>query len=51
MSNGLNSDGFFQLVLITAIMLNALKTEFIFTFWGTTFTLSLISLSMFNIKK
>jgi len=46
-----DTDNLFQLVLITAIILNALKTEFIFTFWGTVFTFSLISLSLFNIKK
>ena len=46
-----DTDNLFQLVLITAIILNALKTEFIFTFWGTVFTFSLFSLSMFNIKK
>jgi hypothetical protein len=46
-----DTDNLFQLVLIATIILNATKTEFIFTFWGTAFTLSLFSLSLFNIKK
>lgn len=42
---------YLQLLLLTAIVLNALKTDFIFTYWGTIFTFSIFAISSIQIKK
>ena len=44
------SNNFLQIILFICIALNALKTEFIFLYWGTTFSLLLIFLLNINLK-
>ena len=44
------SNNFLQIILLICIALNALKTEFIFLYWGTTFSLLLIFLLNINLK-
>ncbi len=45
------NSNYLQLLLLTAIVLNALKTDFIFTYWGTIFTFSIFAISSVQIKK
>jgi hypothetical protein len=44
------SNNFLQIILFMCIALNALKTEFIFLYWGTTFSLLLILLLNINLE-
>ena len=44
------SNNFLQIILFVCIALNALKTEFIFLYWGTTFSLLLIFLLNINLE-
>ena len=44
------SNNFLQIILFVCIGLNALKTEFIFLYWGTTFSLLLIFLLNINLE-
>lgn len=44
------SNNFLQIILLMCIALNALKTEFIFLYWGTTFSLLLILLLNINLE-